>query len=103
MEANFCNDCLGLAMAFQRLLQEAQSCRFIPLLRDIAFRHFAFVIDRPPQVVPLAVDPGAGTSSRCQRQCRKPRFRNTRCRLISDANIGPNRFQQNRTVSWHRS
>gem|GEM_PF-3447350 len=42
-------------------------------------------------------------SSKCQRQCRKPRIRNTRWRRISPANIGPNLFHQNRTVSWQRS
>ena len=42
-------------------------------------------------------------SSRCQRHCRKPRMRETRCRRMSPENSGPNRFHQCRTVSWHRS
>ena len=42
-------------------------------------------------------------SSRCQRQCRNPRIRLTRCRRMSPANIGPNRFHHSLTVSWQMS
>ena len=44
-----------------------------------------------------------GISWRCQRQWRKPFIRDTLCRRVSAANIGPNRFHHNRTVSWQRS
>src|SRR6202044_2582618 len=40
------------------------------------------------------------TSSKCQRHWGKRRRWATRFFRISAANIGPNRFHQNRTVSW---
>ena len=42
------DDDLRLAMAFQRLLEELQSRRFVSLFRDIAFQDLAFVIDCAP-------------------------------------------------------
>ena len=42
-------------------------------------------------------------SSRCQRQCRKPRMRLTRWRRMSAANIGPSLFHYSPTVSWQMS
>ncbi len=42
-------------------------------------------------------------SSRCQRQWVKDRIASPRRLRISAANIGPNRFHQNRTVSWQMS
>ena len=36
--------------------KEFQRCFAIPALRDVTFEHFAFVVNRPPQVVRLAVD-----------------------------------------------
>jgi len=42
------DDRFSFAMTFQRLLEAAQSRRFVPLLGDIAPEHFALVIDRAP-------------------------------------------------------
>ena len=50
------HDFLRLTMSFQRFAQELQSCLFVPLFRDIAFKNLSFVIDRPPQIMRLAVD-----------------------------------------------
>ena len=96
-------------MPFQRLLQEPQSCRFVTFLCDIALENFALVIDSAPQIVRLAIDVRYAalrvtkTSSTCQRQWRKPFILEIRWRLISAANIGPNLFHQNLTVSWQMS
>jgi hypothetical protein len=57
------------------------------------------VIDSPPQVAELAVDLHKH-SYRCQRHWEKRRRYATRFFRISEANIGPNRFDQNRMVSW---
>ena len=78
------NDRLGLSMTFQRLLQECQGRSFIPLSGDVALEDLALMINRPPQVMPLAVDVGyaalrvTNTSSRCHFHCRKPFIRLTR-------------------------
>ena len=97
------------AVTLQCLLQKHKSRSFVPFFGDVGFQDFALVIHGSPQVMPLAVDVGyatlrdTNTSSRCHRQCRKPRIREQRRRRISAANIGPNRFHQNRTVSWQMS
>ena len=57
-----------------------------------------FVVDGSPELVPIAVDLFK-TSSSCQRQWLDIKPETQRFR-ISVANIGPNRFHQNRTVSW---
>jgi hypothetical protein len=75
------------------------------------FENLTLVIDGPPKVMSLTIDPNenplrhatmpcrATPSSKCQRHLldRMPQTRRFR---ISAANIGPNRFHQNRTVSW---
>lgn len=40
----------------QRLLEEAQSRGFVSFLRHIALENLALVVDRPPQIVRLAID-----------------------------------------------
>ena len=96
-------------MALQRLLHEVKCGLFITGFCDKALEDFAFVINRAPEVVRLAVDVGFAAlrvtyiSSRCHRQWVTPRIRLTRCRRMSLANIGPKRFHQNLTVSWQRS
>ena len=103
------DDRCGPTMPLQSLLQKRQCCRFISLFGDIGLQNLALVVHSAPQVMTLAINVGfaalrvTNTSSTCQRQWRNPRIRDTRCRRISDANIGPNRFHQNRTVSWQMS
>ena len=84
---------------------------FLPPPRHDAFENLTLVIDGPPKVMSLTIDlhdhllghasmPCRATpSSRCQRHLldRMPETRRFR---ISAANNGPNRFHQNRTVSW---
>lgn len=50
------HDDFRFSVALQRSLDKRQSRRFIPFLRDIALKNFAFVINRSPKVVTLAVD-----------------------------------------------
>jgi hypothetical protein len=86
-------------MAFYSFPQEFQCCLAITALRDEAFQDFPLMIHGPPKRVrsPLIF---TNTSSRCHCQCVPDRIRSTRLRRISTANIGPNLFHQNRTVSW---
>lgn len=93
------HDSLSATVPLQRLLHDGQSYRFISLFRHIGFEDLTLVVHRTPN------SPSSFTyiSSRCQRQCRKPFIYETRRRLISPANIGPNRFRQKRTVSWQMS
>ena len=63
-----------------------------------AFEHFALVVDGPPQVMLLAVDLHENlVQVPPQWLDRIPETRRFR---ISAANIGPNLFHQNLTVSW---
>lgn len=43
-------------MPLRRLLEEGQSGRFIPLLRDVALKDLTFVINGPPKIVLFAVE-----------------------------------------------
>jgi len=43
-------------MTPQRLLEEPQGRRFVPLLGDVAFQDLALMIDSTPQIVRLAID-----------------------------------------------
>jgi hypothetical protein len=45
------------AVAFQGFPQKFQSRRFVPGLCDERFQYLALVINRTPQIMPLAVDP----------------------------------------------
>ena len=92
----------GRSMAFQRLPQECQSRSFVALFRTVALENLALAIDRAPQAMPLAI---ALYEHRIKMPApvTKARMRDTRSRRISDANIGPNRFHQSRTVSWQIS
>lgn len=42
------DNCGRTTMPLQRLLEEPQSRRFIPLLRDVALEYFTFMIDGTP-------------------------------------------------------
>ena len=57
------------------------------------------MVDHPPEITELAVDLHEALS-KCQRNWMKPRTSAARLLQISAPNIGPNRFHQNRTVSW---
>ena len=50
------DDLVRPTVALQRLLHERQSRSFVALLCDEALQDLAFVIDRAPQVMPLAID-----------------------------------------------
>ena len=41
-------------MALHCFLEKFQRSSLIPLLRDIGFQYFTFVVDSSPQVMPLA-------------------------------------------------
>src|SRR5271170_5007525 len=64
--------------------------------------YLLFVIDGTPEIVELAVDfhKHLAQNAEYQRHWVYPRMCATRFFLISSANMGPNRFHQNRTVSW---
>lgn len=50
------DDCLGMSVALQRLLQKRQSRYFISLFRDIALENFALMVDDAPKVMLLPID-----------------------------------------------
>jgi hypothetical protein len=81
----------------QGFLEEFQYGLLVARLRHKAFEHLTFVIDGPPKIVPLAVDPlehlvkMPAPAARSQPSTRRLR--------ISNANKGPNLCHQNRTVS----
>src|SRR6056297_1742608 len=50
------HDDLGLTVLAHCLLKEFQRGLLVACLRHKAFEHFAFVIDGPPKIMPLAVD-----------------------------------------------
>lgn len=70
----------------------------VTALGNEAFENLAFVIHRSPEIVLLAInlhkDLVQMPPPPARFQALDPAFR------ISDANIGPNRSHQNRTVSW---
>src|SRR5208282_4334742 len=80
-------------------LQKVQRRSLVPLRGDHRFQNLAFVIGSPPEIAELPLI-FTKTSSKCQRHWGKRRMFATRLFRISAANIGPNRFHQNRTVSW---
>jgi hypothetical protein len=93
------DDVLGSTILLHDALQKLERRSLVPLRGDHRFQNLAFVIDSPPEITELAIDfhkdliqmpPPLGEAA----QMRNP--------LLSDlcANIGPNRFHQNRTVSW---
>ena len=88
-------------MLARRFSEEFQGSPLVPSLGDEALQHLAFVIDSPPEVVPLAVDPDEHLVEVPLPIARFPpwirRFR------ISAAKIGPDRCHQKRTVSWQIS
>src|SRR5919106_3490799 len=45
------------AVALHRALQERQGCLAIPAFRGKHLQHLAFVINSPPEIVRLAIDP----------------------------------------------
>jgi len=51
-----CQDGFRSAITFHRLSEKAKSGLFISGLGDKSFEHFAFVINRPPEVIQLAID-----------------------------------------------
>ena len=48
------HDNMRIAVPLHCFLQEFQRSSLIPLLRDIGFQDFAFVVDSSPEIVPLA-------------------------------------------------
>ena len=80
-------------------LQKPQRRSLVPLRGDHRFQDLAFVIDGPPEIAELAVDLHKDLIQ-MPTPLGKPRMFATRLFRISAANIGPNRFHQNRTVSW---
>src|SRR5271166_3789995 len=80
-------------------LQKVQRRSLVPLRGDHRFQNLAFVIGSPPEIAELPLI-FTKTSSKCQRHWGKRRTFATRLFRISAANIGPNRFHQNRIVSW---
>ena len=99
------DDPFCLTVPLQRFAKELQSRPFVAFLGDITLEDLASVVHCPPQIVRLSIDVGyaalrvTNISSRCQRHWRKPLILEIRCLLISDANIGPNRFHHILTVS----
>ena len=51
-----CHNHFRAAKSFHRFAQKPQSSLAISLLGDENFKDFSFVIDRPPEVINLAVD-----------------------------------------------
>jgi len=90
---------LRLAVPPHRFLQEFQRCFLVPRLRHEALQNLAFMIDRPPGIMALAVDLHEN-SSRRQRHWWSERSPSTRRARSSEANIWPKRFYHKRTVSW---
>src|SRR5271165_3672610 len=80
-------------------LEKVQRRSLVPLRGDHRFQNLAFVIGSPPEIAELPLI-FTKTSSKCQRHWGKRRMFATRLFRISAANIGPNRFHQNRIVSW---
>lgn len=80
------DDLLRRSVTLRRLVHEAQCGVFIAGFGDVAFEDIAFLIDRLLQIYHLAVEVGFAAlrvtyiSSRRQRQWRKPRMREMRCR-----------------------
>jgi hypothetical protein len=93
------DDRLRRSMPPHRFLQEFQRRLAISALRHKGFQHLAFVIDRAPEVVRLAVDLHEHLVEVPPPLRRRSHPLDAPPR-ISAANIGPNRFHQNRTVSW---
>ena len=87
------------AKALHCFSEEFQSCFTVPAFGNVAFQHFPFVIHSPPKVVRFAIDLHKDFA-RCHCQFEYERIRLTLFLRISAANIRPNLFHQNRTVSW---
>jgi hypothetical protein len=51
------DDYLWQSIPLHRTLQKLESSLATPAFRDEYLKHFAFVINRPPEVMSLAVDP----------------------------------------------
>ena len=87
------DDFFCTSMALHQFLEEFQRCGFVSALCYNGFQHLAFVIDRAPEIVTLAIHlhenlihvplPFENARSCCT--CLRP---------ISKANIGPNLFHQ---------
>jgi hypothetical protein len=86
------------AMPLHGFPEEFQCGFSIPALGHKGFHDFAFLVDGPPEVVGDTVDLYEALS-RGHGQWGRDRIRLTRLRRISAVNIGPKRFDQNRTVS----
>jgi len=80
-----------MVVSLQRFAQKLQRSMTIPALCDIGFQYFTLVIDGAPEIMNDAIY--------LHENLVQTRIRSTRFRLLSAANIGPNRFHQNRTVS----
>src|SRR5580704_12754061 len=94
-----CDDAPRAAIFLHDPLQKLQRRSLVTLRGDHRLQNLAFVIHSPPEIAELAVDLHKDPS-KCHRHRGKPRMFATRLFRISAANIGPNRFHQNRTVSW---
>lgn len=92
----------GLPYFFMRRLSRISAAFSIAALGGDHFEHFAFVADRAPQIMELAVDFDEHLVE-MPPPIRKGTGRPNRFFLISAANIGPKRFHQWRTVSWRMS
>ena len=94
------NDARG-AVTLQRFLQELQRRGLVPPRGHEGFRHLALRVDRVPEVAAFTVHahedlvqmptPVGVLAQGLDRE------------RIVEANIGPNRFTQNRAVSWQMS
>ena len=87
------------AVALHCFSEKFQCCVAVSALGYITFKHLTFVINGSPKVMRLSADLYKNLI-RCHCQFEYDRIQLTRFLRISAANIGPNLFHQNRTVSW---
>ena len=50
-----CDDRLGAAVAFERLLHKGESCGFVSCFGDVALKDLTLMVDRAPQIAHLSV------------------------------------------------
>src|SRR5277367_5495757 len=93
------DDAFRSAIFLHDALEKLQRRGLVPLRGDHGLQNFALVIDGTPEMAELAVDLHEDLIQ-MPPPLMKPRIWATRLFSISPANIGPNRFHQNRTVSW---
>jgi hypothetical protein len=79
---------VGITVSLHCFLEEFQRSSLIPLLRDIGFQDFAFVVDSAPKIMALSPNVGYAclrltkTSSRCHCHCGLRRMDSERRFLI---------------------